>query len=228
MGQLSSGVRGLPPGSALQALPKLERFTTGTVDLATTLLAAALALAFATLRAAGASVERGEQLAERNERMRAVSGFLRRRIGGAQGTLYAPQDAGSGMARFEGDARSMRFVADLPDYLGRGGPHLHELSVLAGEDGLALEVGFRMLQGGQALPATRPPEPLADGLREVRFSYRPVDAQGGVGEWTQHWEATQSMPLQVRVQVSDARGAWPDMVVALPMAGTYARQAAMP
>ena len=31
--------------------------------------------------------------------------------------------------RFEGTRDTMRFVADLPDYLGRGGPHLHELTI---------------------------------------------------------------------------------------------------
>ena len=59
-------------------------FTLLEVLLATALLAMALTLAFATLRAAGATAQRGEALAERNERSRAVSDFLRRRIGGAQ------------------------------------------------------------------------------------------------------------------------------------------------
>ena len=31
--------------------------------------------------------------------------------------------------RFVGEAQSMQFVADLPDYLGRGGPHLHDLQL---------------------------------------------------------------------------------------------------
>ncbi|RZL97090.1 MAG: general secretion pathway protein GspJ [Variovorax sp.] len=196
-------------------------FTLLEVLLATTLLAAALALAFATLRAAGASVERGEAQAARNERMRAVSSFLRQRIGGAPGLVFGLDAASGASTRFEGDARSMRFVADLPDYLGRGGPYLHELSVAGGDDGLALDVGFRMLQAGQAMPATRPPEALAAGLRTVRFSYRSVDAQGVPAARTDRWDAPQAMPLQVRVQVADARGAWPDMVVALPVAGAY-------
>ena len=52
-------------------------FTLIEVLLATTLLAAGLALGFATVRAAGATAERGEAMAARNERMRAVSEFLR-------------------------------------------------------------------------------------------------------------------------------------------------------
>ena len=99
-------------------------FTLLEVLLATSLLAAALALGFATLRAAGATAQRGEALAERNERIRAVSDFLRRRIGGAQGIVFELDPATGASKRFEGDANTMRFVADLPDYLGRGGPHL--------------------------------------------------------------------------------------------------------
>jgi general secretion pathway protein J len=52
-------------------------FTLIEVLLATVLLAAGLALAFATLRSATAMVQRGESIAQRNERIRAVEGFLR-------------------------------------------------------------------------------------------------------------------------------------------------------
>ena len=196
-------------------------FTLLEVLLATSLLAAAMALAFATLRAAAATVERGEAMAQRNERIRAVSDFLRRRIGGSQGIVYG-LDAGTGASqRFQGDANSMRFVADLPDYLGRGGPHLHVLGMAAGENGAALTVDFRMVQGGNVLNATRPPEPLADGLRTLRFSYRGLDADGLAGPWEDAWTHPEALPVQVRVRAADARGAWPDMVVALPMAGSF-------
>ena len=146
-------------------------FTLIEVLLATMLLAAGLALGFATVRAAGATAERGEAMAARNERMRAVSEFLRSRIGGAQGIVFRLDPASGQAQRFTGDAHSMRFVADLPDYLGRGGPHLHELSVArlgdrAGAAGRFPHGGRR--QGDRARDA-RPPEPLADGLRSVQF-----------------------------------------------------------
>ncbi|MBS0460830.1 MAG: prepilin-type N-terminal cleavage/methylation domain-containing protein, partial [Proteobacteria bacterium] len=64
-------------------------FTLLEVLLAVTLLAAALALGFGVVRAAGATVARGELVSQRNERMRAVSEFLRQRIGGAQGIVFA-------------------------------------------------------------------------------------------------------------------------------------------
>ena len=59
-------------------------FTLIEVILATVLLASGLALAFASLRAASVATTRGEQIAQRDERMRAVSNFLRRRLGSAR------------------------------------------------------------------------------------------------------------------------------------------------
>ena len=194
-------------------------FTLMEVLLATSLLAAALALGFGILRAAGAMVARGEAMAERNERIRAVSQFLRQRIGGAQAIAFG-FDAGSGQAlRFAGDAHSMRFVAEQPAYLGRGWPLLHALQARAAGQAQRLEVGFQLLRAGVALPASRPPEPLADGLADVEFAYRALAADGRVGPWERAWTTPQALPMQVRVRIRDARGAWPDMVVALPLAG---------
>lgn len=200
-------------------------FTLLEVLLATSLLAAALALGFATLRAAGATAQRGEALAERNERIRAVSDFLRRRIGGANGLVFELDASTGASKRFEGNADAMRFMADLPDYLGRGGPHLHALDIGRGDTGaLALRVDFRMVQAGQVVAgsAARPPEPLAEDLRQVRFAYRTLTGTGEFGPWEDTWEDPATLPLQVRVQIADARGAWPDLVVALPVAGSFA------
>lgn len=198
-------------------------FTLIEVLLATMLLASGLALAFATVRAAGATAERGEAMAARNERIRAVSEFLRRRIGAAQGIVFELDRATAASQRFAGDAQRMRFVADLPDYLGRGGPHLHELSVGRGGGGNALQVDFRMVLAGDTIdaPDARPPEPLADGLRSVAFAYRTLGKGGEPGPWLHEWEHPESLPMQVRVRIVDARGAWPDMVVAVPLAASY-------
>ena len=195
-------------------------FTLIEMLLATMLLAAGLTLGFATLRAAGAAAERGEAMAARNERMRAVSEFLRSRIGSAQGIVFKLDDASGQALRFSGDARSMRFVADLPDYLGRGGPHLHELGMSGRGSGQTLQVDFRMVVAGETLitPDARPPEPLADGLRSVQFGYRTNAQDGKPGSWQAQWDFPESLPLQVRIEIVDARGPWPTLVIALPQA----------
>jgi general secretion pathway protein J len=202
-------------------------FTLIEVLLATVLLAAGLALAFATLRASTATVERGEGLAARSDRMRAVEGFLRRRLAAAQPLAFA-MDPGSGQAlRFVGERDRMRFVADLPDYLGRGGPHLHDISFTGDgdRDGARLQVAFAMVLAGEVVadPDARPPEPLVRGLREARFRYRGLDAENRFTEWSTQWEAVDQLPLQVSIEIVPEVGApWPELVVALPQSVTVA------
>ncbi|MFL6591668.1 MAG: prepilin-type N-terminal cleavage/methylation domain-containing protein [Luteimonas sp.] len=196
-------------------------FTLIEVLLATALLAAALALGFATLSAATATVNRSESLARDNERMRAVANFLRTRIASARAIGFATDPDSGTPVRFIGSADRMRFVADLPDYLGRGGPYLHDISV-TGERGRAgMQVVFRQVQNATAIDeaGAGKPELLADGLASVQFRYRALDDQGALGEWQDEWKASDRLPLQVSVRVAQAGGvAWPELVIALPAA----------
>lgn len=194
-------------------------FTLIEVLLATVLLAAGLALAFATLRASIAVVERGEAMAARSDRMRAVEGFLRRRLAGALPMSFALDPSSGQPLRFVGEPDRIRFVADLPDYLGRGGPHLHDIAVLGDGEARGLGVSFSMVLAGETVQVAqpRPPELLADGLSEIRIRYRGFDDEGRLGEWRDRWETSGILPLQVSVEIVGAGGeAWPPMVVALP------------
>jgi len=201
-------------------------FTLIELLVATVLLAAAMTLGFATLRASSNAATRGEQRAQRNERMRAVEGFLRKRISSALPVGF-DMDAASGMpSRFIGDADHLRFVADLPAYLGRGGPHLHDITVVRDprSDGLQLEVQFSTVLANKVVEESnpRPPEALVSGLREVKIRYRALDTQLRIGEWTDRWEQSDRLPLQVRVDIVDGDGArWPPIVVSLPQAASY-------
>lgn len=190
-------------------------FTLIEVLLALMLLAAGLALAFATLRAATAMVERGEQRTQRNERIRAVEGFLRRRMGTALPVVFETDPTTFRQARFLGEPDRIRFVADLPPYLGRGGPYLYDIGV-DGEGRLIAR--FSMVQAGQivAEPRAMQPELLADDLRVVRFRYRGINAQGRVGDWQPAWRTGEVLPLQVAMDVQGEDGAqWPELIVHL-------------
>lgn len=189
-------------------------FTLIEVLLATLLMAAGLALAFATLRSATSMVQRGEAIAQRSERIRSAETFLRRRIASAQLIGFATDPQTQQQTRFLGEPQRMRFVSDLPDYLGRGGPYLHELSVAEGR----LLVSFTLVQGGQAIEEAqpRPPEPLARDLRAVRFHYRGINPEGGLGGWQERWATTDVLPVQVAIDIESADGVrWPTVIVSL-------------
>jgi general secretion pathway protein J len=201
-------------------------FTLIEILLATALLASGLALAFATLRAATATATRGESLAQRSERMRAVEGFLRARLAGTRPVAFG-LDEETGLARrFEGEPERMAFVADLPDYLGRGGPYLHALQVAGPPGRKRIEVAFTLVQGGALVEEPQPlaPEVLVEGLAAVRFRYRGLGGGQALGAWQDHWDAPEALPLQVEITIraADERAAWPPLVVALPLAGSYA------
>ena len=203
-------------------------FTLIEMMISTVLLAAALALAFATLRAASSAATHGEMLSQRNERMRAVEGFLRKRIASALPLAFDMDQEKGVPLRFVGSATRMRFVADLPPYLGRGGPYLHEFSVVDDpHGGLRLQADFKLVVLNKVFEERRPrpPELLADGLQAVRFQYRAIDLQNRVGDWHETWEQGDRMPLQVKIEVVDGRGEhWPPMVITLPQAASYSFQ----
>lgn len=193
-------------------------FTLIEVLVATALLAAGLALAFATLRAATATVERGEARAADSERIRAVQAFLRSRLASAHVLSFTHDLAGPDPVYFIGGPDHMLFVSDVPAYLGHGGPALHEVVAVRERDGLRLQVSFSTVLAGQVFrdePA-RAPEQLAGPLANVRFSYRGPDPQGGMTDWLDEWPDPQRLPLLVRVEMEGEReGVWPTLVVAL-------------
>src|SRR3546814_17301681 len=113
----------------------------------------------------------------------------------------------------------MGFVADLPDYLGRGGPHLHDVELFDDGDRSRLAVSFTVVAAGRAWPEpdSRPPDTLASQLSEVHFRYRGLDEENALGEWQEQWESPGVLPLQVSIEIVDADGRrWPTLVVALP------------
>lgn len=197
---------------------RIRGFTLIEVLLTMLLVAIGLALAFAVIRSAQAVGARGESIAARSERMRAVEGFLRGRLAGALPITFGT-DGGGRPLRFAGEPETMRFVADLPPYLGQGGPHLHELQVDGRGHQRRLLLDLSLMQGGRSfsdIPA-RPPEILADRLRSVHFRYRGMSPRGGLGEWHGHWSWPERMPLQVEVAIESEDGeVWPPVIVSLP------------
>ena len=213
---------------ALRRKPQSARaasgFTLIEILVATILLAAAMTLGFATLRAASAAATRGELTAQRNERMRAVEGFLRKRIASALPIAFDVNESTGMPLRFVGEPDRIRFVADLPAYLGRGGPHLHDITVVDDGEGVRLQADFAVVLANEvnAERDPRPPELLAGGLREVIIWYGALHAQHRIRHSDAPRLHSDRMPLQVKIEIVDGRGDhWPPMVVSLPQAASY-------
>lgn len=200
-------------------------FTLIEVLLATVLLAAGMALAFAIVRSTLAISTRGEAIAAGSERMRGVESFLRRRLVAAM-PLPMERDPAKGVGiAFSGDEQNMRFVAELPGYLGRGGPYVHALTVHEEDGAKQLRIGLTLLQAGQRVEEDPPRglELLADDLEQVRFRYRGIDpTTRELGDWQPQWHEPGRMPLLVSVEIAPVTGkAWPPLVVTLPQRSEF-------
>lgn len=198
-------------------------FTLIEMLLATALLAIGMALAFAALRSAMASVERAQGLADRTDEVRAVQRFLRRQLGAARPIQWLPPDASSEDERkaLIGEPERIRFAAPMPGYLSFGGPYLQTLRLERGEQGLRLVFEHAMLAGEQVLDDVgRPPQPLLEGIADARFSYRGLDSQGELVDWQDRWDEVSWMPLLVRLELrmADERTHWPPFELELPLA----------
>lgn len=200
-------------------------FTLLEVLLATALLAMALTLAYGALRAAVGAVRSGEALIERTDEVRVAQEFLRRQFSHAMPLAFEEMEDNGERKLFEADAEFVRFVAPMPGYLSRGGPHVQWLQVSRERDGYALSFDHAQLNGyDPEMPKpeeSRPPVVLLEGMADARFEYRALDETGELGEWTDAWDDSQQMPMMVRLVVEfdrdDAR-MWPALEVPLRLA----------
>jgi general secretion pathway protein J len=192
-------------------------FTLIEVLVALSLLAFGLALTFGVLRGATGSSERAGQDAQRDERLRAVHGFVRRQLGMALPIAFEFDQSTGEATLFRGSSAKLEFVANMPGYLSRGGPYLQTLSVVHGAGGLQLQFGSQLLTTEGPLKDERAPEILLDGLSEAKFAFRGLDENGKPGSWQPSWPQGSQLPPVVRVSVrfDDPRKHWPDLIVPL-------------
>lgn len=197
-------------------MSRTRGFSLVEVLLATALLATGIGLAFATFANATRATERAEAAAQRNERLRAVQGFVRRQIEGALPLPFEFNEATGAAMLFESDRSTLRLVGAMPGYLSRGGPYLQTFRLVRGEQGLQLEFVHQLLTPDGPLEPERKPEVLLEGIAEGSFQVRTLDEFGGPGPWTYRWEEPSSLPLLVRLdlRMRDERARWPSLVAA--------------
>lgn len=190
---------------------------------AMTLVAMILAMAYTGLSTSIRTVERGEAVVERTNRLRAAQEFLRKQISRTMPLAWHTDERDGTRFVFEGNMDGLRFVAPMPGYLGRGGPYVQTLQIVEGEKGRQLEFTHHILNGfdGEAAEddqAEREPVVLIDGIDDVRFSFLRVSEDGQDLEWIEDWDTPSLTPLVVRMEMAmsaESRVVWPVMDIPL-------------
>lgn len=205
-------------------------FTLIEVVVATSLLALGLAIAFGTMRSAARATATAEASAQRQERLRAVQGFLRTQLSAALPIPYE-FDGESGSATFmHVEQRKLQFVATMPGYLARGGPYLQTLELVSGADGQKLVFQHQLLSADGAAEAEREPVVLLEGIADASFEARSLDERARPGRWQDEWEVAGQLPpqLRLRLQFRDKSRRWPEFVVVTKLGAAFAAAAPVP
>jgi general secretion pathway protein J len=184
---------------------------------ALTLLALVLLGVYSGIRTATQIVRSGDASIERMDEVRSAQQFLRRELAQTLTLAYAVDDNGDGII-FHGDEKEIRFVAPLPGYLGKLGPQMQTVRLVAdGRNTLRLEVSFAMLPpDGTGPRALGEPEVLLTGIRKGSFAFRGLDEHRQPGPWGGQWADGRHTPSLVRISLDIAGGVpWPQLDAAV-------------
>ena len=212
---------------------KQRGFTLIELLVAISLLGIIMVMAYQGFRVGTRSVDQGEALVDRTNRLRVVHQFLRTQLTRAMPLAMKSEEIDDQQLAviFEGDDESMRFVAPMPGYLGHGGPHEQYLRLARGENDLELLFAHRLLHSldddDPMSNSERPPIVLLDGIRDGRFSYLTLDEEGEPTDWNDDWEDPSVSPVMVRIELQmndQSRIAWPTLEVAPLIDGAAARR----
>lgn len=206
---------------------RVQGFTLLEILVAVTLLALMVTLAMGALRTAVRATRSGEALIERTDRVRTAQEFLRRQLSHAMPLPFERlEDSGENRV-FVADRDGLRFVAPMPGFLSRGGPHVQWLSFERDRDGMRLEFDHAQLNGydpdNPKGDSKRKPVVLLEGFREGHFEYRALDEQGELDAWGADWDDAQRLPMLVRLVLefdTDSRQRWPDLEIPLQSASS--------
>ncbi len=197
--------------------------------LAITLLSMLLALAYGGLHAAIRATDRGQVILEESSRLRMAHQFVRKQLNQAIPLSFSQKDGGPAEPGttigsvdsevFLGEGRLIRFVGPMPGYLGFGGPQVQQLSIVTGDNGLALVLEHALVQGfEESKLEERPPIMLIDRIARAEFQFQGLDENGEIANWTNNWEETTRLPVAVSLEIDFEEGAyteWPWLVAAI-------------
>ena len=122
---------------------------------------------------------------------------------------------------FDGAAARLKFVADMPSYLGLGGLYVVELIREEDNEGARLLLRRTLLsEYRQKNTKNRPQQAvLVDELQGIDISYFGRLNDAGLAGWQQRWTNQRHLPTLIRIEVRQENGRhWP-LLVARPRLG---------
>ncbi len=202
-------------------------FTLIEVIVVFTLLAMIMAMIFSGIDSGRRTAEKGEQRITAINEMRVIQGIIRHQISRAMGIGVAFSDEGE-LLKFMGDENSITFVAQMPGYLGSGGPHIQKLELVNADGGKLLQFTHGLVsnyddEDEQSAFDTAEPIVLLENIRDGAFAFIEVDEEGLPTEWVNELENPMAMPLMVQLDLEMQRSAkerWPLLQVAVQVDGS--------
>lgn len=205
--------------SPVSAISVAAGFTLVELLLALTLMSMLLALAYGGLRASTRATDKGQAILEDSGRIRMAHQFVRKQLNQMAPLAFAEDEQDGGRVVFEGDSRSIRYVAPMPGYLGFGGPQVQELTVIPGDDGYVLVLSHALLQGFEEENLyIREPIVLMEKIESAEFSFLSRDETGEIVGWADRWQEPGILPEAVSLAIEfteDVYIQWPLLTAAV-------------
>jgi len=177
-------------------------FTLVEMLLAMTLMSMLMALAYGGFRASTRATDRGQVILEESGRIRMAHQFVRKQLNQMVPLVFMESEDQEQRSIFEGSSDSIRFVAQMPGYLGFGGPQVQELTFQHGEEGLVLVISHALLQGFEEEKLyERAPIVLLERIDQAEFQFLGLDEEGELSTWSSDWENPETLPLAVSLDI---------------------------
>jgi general secretion pathway protein J len=193
----------------MAAMQSRHGFTLLELLLAMTILGTVVLVALGAFRIGQRSWEKGDAVAENNQRLRVAVERMRQQLSAA--TVYLGPEEEGGAIGFMGEARTLRFVSRISLIPNREqGLVLVHYRIL-GTDGRQQTLAFSeqpVLTLG-SIPADEPDadtyHPLLTGLADAAWQYRGSD-DGRGAPWRESWDAGDALALPAGVRLQLRRG----------------------
>jgi general secretion pathway protein J len=194
-------------------------FTLVELLVAMALLAILSALLVGGLRLSRNAVIVGESASEDVQRAELAYAVIRRQFERAAPLALVSLDSPPPIA-FAGDGASVVFIAPPGALMALGGEEITWLAVERGAAGARIVLRYRPLDRAQdqwppALDANAMQSVvLLDGIAQAAFSYFGRAQPNTDPQWWPAWRQPTVLPTLIRVSITGAKGAWPDLVIA--------------